>query len=67
LTVLDFVIKISEKRKSISPSALKVKNWQKTVGIEEKVDKISQLVKGEQNEICHNIRTTHTNVCANLM
>jgi hypothetical protein len=46
LTVLDFVTKISEKCTSTSPSALQVKNWQKTVGIEEKVD-ISQLEKGE--------------------
>jgi transcriptional regulator len=40
-------------------------NWQKTVGTEKKVDIISQLEKGEQNvDICHNVRTTHSNVCA---
>ena len=33
-TVFDFLIKISDKCKSTSPSALQVKNWQKTIGIE---------------------------------
>jgi hypothetical protein len=64
-TVLDFVIKISEKCKFTSLSALQMENWQKRVGIEEKVDIISQLEKGERNvDICHNVRTTHSNVCA---
>jgi hypothetical protein len=64
-TILDFLIKISKKCKSTSPSALQVKNWQKTIGIEYKADIISQLEKGERNvDICHNVRTTHSNVCA---
>ena len=54
-TVFDFLIKISDKHKPTSPSALQVKNWQKTIGTEQKVDIISQLEKGEQNvDICHN-------------
>ena len=43
----------------------KWKIGKKTVGIEEKVDIISQLEKGEQNvDISHNVRITHSNVCA---
>jgi hypothetical protein len=64
-TVLDFIIKIHKKHKPTSPSALQVKNWQKRVGIEEKVGIISQLEKGEPHVgICHNVSTTHSNVCA---
>jgi len=40
-------MKISEKRKSTSPSALQVKNHQKTINIEEHLDVISQLEKGK--------------------
>jgi hypothetical protein len=37
----------------------------KPVHIEEKVDIISQLEKGERNvDICHNVRITHSNVRA---
>jgi hypothetical protein len=37
-----------------------VKNWQKTVSIEEKLDIISRLAKGEQIvDICHNVGLTH--------
>jgi hypothetical protein len=32
---------MGEKRKSASPSAIQMKNWQKTIGIEEKIDEIS--------------------------
>jgi hypothetical protein len=35
-TALAFLTSMSEKRKSASPSAVQVKNWQKTIGIEEK-------------------------------
>ena len=43
----------------------KWKTGKKTVGTEEKVDIISQFEKGEQNvDTCHNVRTTHSNVCA---
>jgi hypothetical protein len=37
----------SEKHKSASPSAIKVKNWWKTISIEEKVNVIRRLEKGE--------------------
>jgi hypothetical protein len=33
---------MSEKRESASPSANQVKNWQKIIGIEEKLDVISR-------------------------
>jgi hypothetical protein len=40
----------------MSLSAIQVKNWQKTVGIEEKLDIISRLTKGEQIvDICCNV------------
>jgi len=43
----------------------KWKIGKKPVGIEEKVDIISQLEKVERNvDICHNVRITHSNVCA---
>jgi hypothetical protein len=38
---------MSEKRKSASPSAIKVKNWGKTVSIEEKLHVIMTCEKGE--------------------
>ena len=39
------------------PGAVQVKNGQKTVGIEEILDVISQLEKGQQIiYICHNVR-----------
>jgi hypothetical protein len=38
---------MSEKHKSTSPSAIQVKNRQKTISIEEKLHVISQLEKGE--------------------
>jgi hypothetical protein len=38
---------MSEKSKSTSPSAIQVKNWQKTIGSEEELDVISRLEKGE--------------------
>jgi len=40
-TALAFVTKMSEKNKSTSSSAIQMKNWLKTVGIEEKLDIIS--------------------------
>jgi hypothetical protein len=39
---------MSEKCKSKSPSTLRVKNWQKTIDTEEKIDVMSWLDKGEQ-------------------
>ena len=38
---------MSEKLKSTSPSAIEVKNWRKTISIEEGLDIISWLEKGE--------------------
>jgi hypothetical protein len=54
---------ISEKRKSTSPSAMQVKNQQQILSIEEQLDVISRLEKGEQiGYICHNVRLVHGNV-----
>jgi hypothetical protein len=40
-----------------------MKNWLKTIGIEEKLDLISQLEKGEWIfDICRNVRFTHVNI-----
>jgi hypothetical protein len=51
---------MSEKCKSASLSAIQVKNWQKTIGIEEKLHVIMQREKGEQIiDICHNVRLAH--------
>jgi len=36
---------MSEKRKSASPSAIQIKNWQKTISIEEKLDVMRLLEK----------------------
>jgi hypothetical protein len=37
---------MSEKWKSTSPSAIQVKNWWKTISIEEKLDVISRFDEG---------------------
>jgi hypothetical protein len=40
-----------------------MKNWQKTIGIEEKIDEISWLVKGERIvDICHNVRLANSSI-----
>jgi hypothetical protein len=39
---------MSEKRKPTSPSTMQVKNWRKTINIDEKLGKISKLAEGEQ-------------------
>jgi len=44
---LAFAIKMSQKHKSASHSAIQVKNLQKTVSTEEKLDVISLFEKGE--------------------
>jgi hypothetical protein len=55
---------MSEKCKSTSPSAIQVKNRQKTVSIEEKLDVISRLEKGERIvDVCHNVRLAHSSIC----
>jgi hypothetical protein len=38
---------MSEKRKPKSPSAIQMENWQKTISIEERLDVVSHLEKGE--------------------
>jgi hypothetical protein len=54
---LAFDMKMSDKHKSASPCAMQVKNWWKTISIEEKLDLISRLEKGEWIfDICHNVR-----------
>ena len=46
-TAMAFATKISEKRKSISPSAIQEKNRRKAISTEEKLGVISRNVKGE--------------------
>jgi len=62
-------MKMGEKRKSASPSAMRVKNQLKTINIEEKLDIISLLERGEPVfDICHNVLYTHIStrtVCDN--
>ena len=54
---------MSEKCKSTSPSAIQVKNQQKTINIEEKSAVISQLKKGEWIVgIWHSIRFAHISI-----
>jgi hypothetical protein len=58
---LAFLTSISEKHKSTKPGTIKAKNGQKTNGIEEKLDIISQIGKGERIvDICHNDRLAHS-------
>jgi len=48
-------MKMSEKCKSTSPSAMQVKNLQRTINITKKLDVIRQPEKGERIfYICHN-------------
>jgi len=44
-TALAFITKMKGKHKSTSLSAFQVKNWCRTIGIEEKLDVISHLKK----------------------
>jgi hypothetical protein len=54
---------MSEKHKSTSPSAIQVKNWQKTISIEEKLDVISRSDKGEGIvDIFCNVRLSHISI-----
>jgi hypothetical protein len=62
-TALAFIIKMSEKCKSSSPSAVQVKSWEKTVITEEKLDEISWLEKGERIvDIWHNVVFAHSSI-----
>jgi len=41
-----------------------VKKWQKTISIEERLDTISRLEKGEQLvDICRNVTFNHSSIC----
>jgi hypothetical protein len=54
---------MSDRRKAVSPSAVQVKNWRKTIGNEEKLDVISHLEKGERIvDICRNVRLACSSV-----
>jgi hypothetical protein len=57
-TALAFVTKMSGKCQARSLSAIRVKNWQKTVSSEGKLDIIIQLEKGR-----HNVRLAHSSIC----
>jgi hypothetical protein len=60
---LAFLTNVSENHKAASPRAIQVKNWQKTISIEEKLDVISWLEKGEQiTAIWHNVRFIHNGI-----
>jgi hypothetical protein len=62
MTALIFLT-TSEKRKSPSPNVIQVKNWQKTISTEEKLDIICQLEKGEQTvDLRHYVTVTHSSV-----
>ena len=55
---------MSEKLKSTSPSAIQVKNWWKAISIEERLDLISWLEKGERTvDVWRNasVHTVHDN------
>jgi hypothetical protein len=55
-TALAFLTNISEKRKSVSPSAIQVKNRRKTIGTEEKFDVMCRLEKCERIvDLCRNL------------
>jgi hypothetical protein len=61
--VFAFLTNMNEKHKSTSSSVIQVKNRWKTIGIEEKLDVISWLEKGEWIvDICHNVRLAHNSV-----
>jgi hypothetical protein len=54
---------MSEKRKSTPPSTIQVKNQQKTISTEEKLDVKNWLEKGEQVvDMCHNIRLARSSI-----
>ena len=41
-----------------------MKNWQRTINTEEKLDVIGQLENGERMvDICHNVRLAHISIC----
>jgi hypothetical protein len=59
---------MSEKPTSTSPSAMQVKNWQKTMNIADKLDVISQPEKGERIfYIYHNVGLTYVQLVMMLI
>jgi hypothetical protein len=53
----------SEKRKSTSSNVIQVRNWQKPISTEEKLDVICQLEKGKQTvDLCHYVTVIHSSV-----
>jgi hypothetical protein len=63
-TALTFLTSVSEKRKPTTPSAIQVKNRQETICIEEKLDVISRLGKGERIvDIWHDVTVAHSSIC----
>jgi hypothetical protein len=59
-TALAFLTNMCEKCKSASPSAIQVKNWQKTIGIEKKLSILMRREKCEQIvDTCRNVTLTH--------
>jgi hypothetical protein len=66
-TALAFLTNMCAKCKSASPRAIRVKNWRKGISIEEKLDLISQLEKGEQIvAICGNVDRNEGSVYVTL-
>jgi len=68
-TALALLTIVSEKHKSTSPSAIPMKSHWKAINIEEKLDVISRLEKGDQIvDMWHNVRFAHNSlhtVCDN--
>jgi hypothetical protein len=63
LTALAFATKMSQKHKSASHSAIRVKNLRKTIRTEEKLVVISLFEKGERIvDICYNVRLAHRSI-----
>jgi len=61
---LAFLTNESGKHKSTSPSTIQVKNQWNTNGIEEKLNVISPLEKGEHIvDIWCNVRFSHSSIC----
>jgi hypothetical protein len=63
-TALAFVTKMSGKCQARSLSAIRVKNWRRTISTEEKLDIIIQLEKGQHHNgrlARSSIRTVHYN------
>jgi len=54
---------MSEKHKSASPSAIQVKNRQKAISSEEKLDTIHRLEKSERiADIQRNVKLAHSSI-----